>query len=75
MVVKNSTAIQKRASYVRWKALAEFLEAEPGPTTEEILRQVHRLLDSMNAYGSMTQSGYSNQSLHVVIEEMRGIED
>lgn len=69
MVIKNNTAIHKRQSYARWKALAEFLEAQP--TTQEILREVHRLLDSMNAYGSITQSGYSNQSLHYVIDEMK----
>jgi len=69
MVVKNNTAIHKRESYARWKALAEFLDAQP--TTEEILREVHRMLDSMNAYGSMSQSGYSNQSLHYLIEEMK----
>ena len=71
--VRNNTAVHKRESYARWKALAEFLEAQP--TTEEILREVHRLLDSMSAYGSITQSGLNNQSLHYVITEMNGGED
>lgn len=59
--------IKSRNSYARWKKFAEFLSGNP--TDAEIMFKVHEMLDDMSAYGSITKSAYSKESLVALLEE------
>jgi len=68
-MIKNpeAMAIRHRGSYREWKGISEFLDTKPSKA--EILKRMHQLLDDHSAYGSMTQSNYSRESLELVLEE------
>ena len=65
---KEENQIKKRVSY---KMFSDFLSLIKTKNDEEILKELHRLLDSKSAYGSMKASIYAQESLDLIISEIK----
>jgi hypothetical protein len=56
--------IRKLVWYSRWEKFLAFLDKNPAP--EEVMMYVHRLIDSLNGYGSATMSGSSKKCVDLL---------
>jgi hypothetical protein len=59
--------IRKRQSYRMWLGVSKFLNGKP--RKREIMGFMHGLLNGASAYGSMTNAGYSKESLELVLQD------
>lgn len=56
--------IRKLVWYIRWEKFLAFLDKNP--THEEVMMYVHRLIDSLNGYGSATMSRSSKECIDLL---------
>lgn len=66
---KRRERVRKRKSYKYWKELFAFLKRNP--SKEEILRRIYTELDKWKAFGFRTQSAYSEESLELLLEDLK----
>ena len=69
---ENLQRIRKRASYILFQELHDFLNRKPA--VEDILRKFHDVLDSRKSFGSRRNAECAAESLDWVLRD-KGVDD
>jgi hypothetical protein len=59
--------IRKRKSYRFFKELYEWLKTNPSP--DDIMREVFRILNEKQAFGTATNAHYARESMELVLND------
>ena len=66
---KKVERIRKRASYLLFQQLYDFLSKKP--SAADILRKIHDILDAKKGFGSRRNAEYATESLDLVLRDNR----